>query len=168
MAQPQKRISRHIPLIELYSMFQLEYVCYKFREFLYERQCDKKKFNDIALKKKEKIESIAFRNRLPSIFNDAAAKEKYLNKFFNDNGLPNFQYRDDYQRKVKGYWDKMYFFKKGVNIKVKIGDQIEISEVQSIDAENNRVKCIVGGKLVEVSFDQVQRIIPSDFFDKFV
>lgn len=107
----EKRKSRSIPLMDYYEILQMEYLSYYFRNLDYERVEDKVKYSDFCKKKKESIEKLSFRNCFPSIFSDENTKEKYLKKFFNQFGIPNFTYRDDHQKEHLGFWDRVYYFK---------------------------------------------------------
>ncbi len=158
--------SRDIPLVELFSNLQLEYLSYKFRELLYEREQDIQKFHDICIKKREKIENLGFRNQHASIFSDKQKFDSYLSKFLNEWGLPNFCYRDDYQRKVKGHWDEVYYFSKGSLIKVKSENGIlDGTLIKFINATNIIVD--IGIKVhLTVSSDNVSRIISEDFINQ--
>ena len=122
--------TRVIPIGDFYTRLQLEYLCYKFRYFLYQRQFDKKKFADICQKKREKIDQIALENRLPSIFNDAGQRDRYLLKFFGQQGVPAFCYRDEYQSKVKGYWDIYYYFMEGSSVRFTDCDEVCLGRIQ--------------------------------------
>jgi hypothetical protein len=142
------------------------------REILYHRQEDKKKFNDICWKIKVKIENFGRRDCLPSIFTSDTFLQKYLDRFFNERGVPNFRYRDDYQRQVKGMWDKIYFFYKGTNVDVfMIQGGVEIIKsgiTNYVDVNNNQVKIIVDGVEVIADFYDIRRNFDSELLNTFV
>jgi hypothetical protein len=156
--------TRVIPISDFYTRLQLEYICYKFRSLIYQRVYDKKKFEDICQKKREKIDQIAFENCLPSIFNNEVQREKYLKKFFGEWGLPNFTYRDEYQQRVKGYWDIYYYFIQGSSVRLHLEKDIEIGKIISCDIKDQLITIQVEDKEVNKSFSDVSRIFPSDFF----
>ena len=116
--------TREISFPDYFTRKQIEWISYKFREKIYDREYEKVKFNDICNKIKKTIDDMCFKNQKASIFTSETVKEKYLNMFFNDFGIPNQQYRDEYQRKVKGMWDRIYFFKVGFPVKIKDSDRI--------------------------------------------
>jgi hypothetical protein len=156
--------TRVIPIGDFYTRLQLEYICYKFRELIYQRPFDKKKFTDICLKKKEKIDQIALENCLPSIFTNVEQQKRYLLKFFGQDGLPNFCYRDDYQSRVKGYWDVFYYFMCGSSIRFKKDSEIELGRVKECIINQKKVIIQMDNTLFERRFQEVTRIFPSNFY----
>ena len=53
-----------------------------------------------------------------SIFNDLDYRKKYLDLFFNEFGLPNFEYKDEQTRKITGHWDKFHYFRAGQEVEI--------------------------------------------------
>lgn len=156
---------RDIPLGDYYGRLQIEYICYKFREKVYVRKEDKKKFQDISKGKRNKIESISNKNNgLPSIFNDEGIRKWALEKFFNEWGLPNYQYRDDYQKNIgKGKWDKLYYFKKGTELKIKVGDKVKIGVSQYVHLDDQKVEVLSEGLTIQCSFYCCSRVLTENF-----
>jgi len=139
------------------------------RSFIYQRPFDKKKFTDICEKKRKKIDQIALENCLPSIFNNAEQQRKYLGRFFNKTGPPNFCYRDDYQSTVKGYWDLYYYFIKGASvdfIENTATGNVEIGRIKTCNINEKKLTIITSEDvIVEKNFNEVARIFSSDFFE---
>ena len=159
--------TRIIPISDFFTRLQVEYLCYKFRAMIYQRPFDKKKFMDICEQKKQKILQIALENCLPSIFNNEEQRRKYLNKFFNQSGCPNFCYRDEYQQRVKGYWDIVYYFVIGSSVRVNVKGSIELGRILSCNIKGRTLMIkMEDGKQKEVQFENATRIFPSDFYDK--
>lgn len=161
---PKNRI---IPISSFYSLLQLEYISYRFRALIYQRAFDCKKFQDICLKKKEKIDQIALENCLPSIFSNTGQQKKYLEKFFNECGPPNFLYRDDYQKQVKGYWDLYYYFIVGSSVRFTESEGVEIGRIESCSLKEKRLVIRTeDSKKFDKKFSEVIRIFPSDFYER--
>ena len=158
-------VNRRISLPDYFTQLQLEYISYKLRSLIYKRDLDISKFCSICKGKKEKIEQIAYRNKLPSIFSSESQKEKYLKRFFGDGGFPDFKYRDEYQEKVKGKWDKLYFFVEGGKVFHK-GEEgfFVINSTNYVQNFLTLGKCD-GGEMI-ANFDEVKRIFSEDFFKK--
>lgn len=163
-----KEKSRDIPISELYSILQIEYLGYFLRSKIY--KIYRKDFSDnykrIADQKKEKIEKISIRNNLPSIFTDKAIREKYLKAFLNESGLPNFTYKDDEVKDKMSKWDRNYYFFKGTSVSFKKDGKV----MWGIVSHNNKNKCIVSvedsdGNNHELHYDNIKRIFTSDYFD---
>lgn len=163
--EPKK--DRDIPITDFYTNLQLEYLSYYMRGKVYKRSEDLKKFADICEKKREKIEGLSRKNCLPNIFNNELYRERYINLFIGEFGLPQFQYRDDYQRKVKGMWDKKYYFDEGVNVKVNINDLVDVGVIVKNEHELNKatVRLSIDKKEVILLYDNIQRVFPERFFD---
>jgi len=159
-------VNRRICLSDFFSNLQMEYISYKVRALIYAREFDVQKFNAICSGKREKIEQIAYRNKLPSIFNSKQQQEKYIEKFFGQSGLPDFKYRDDYQTNVKGKWDNIYFFEKGKS--VFLIEEGVFGTIVKLNCSNNQVEVkIEGEETFKLSaIDNIRRIFSEDFFEK--
>jgi hypothetical protein len=142
-------------------------MCYRFRQLIYQRPFDKQKFADICLKKKEKIDQIALENCLPSIFKESGQQGRYLEKFFGQAGLPNFCYRDEYQSRVKGYWDIFYYFIEGSSVRLVKDDEVFIGRVKQCKINEKQVFVNVENQVATRSFNEVTRIFPSTFYSDF-
>lgn len=113
--------SRKLPINEFLKVLQLEYLSYVLRSLVYERPEFIKMSEEIAKKKKEKIENLAKKFRLLSIFDSKEAFILFLNRdFLQEFGLPKIQYGTNTERnKSVSYWDKYYIFKEGRKVTFK-------------------------------------------------
>jgi len=154
---------RTIPITDLFIQLQEEYICYWMRSKIYTRQEDVKKFNDICAKKREKIEQIATKNCAATIFNSLEKKDKYVKRVIGEGNFPNFHYRDSYQRKIKGYWDRYYYYGKGCIVETSKGKR---GILTFIDVKENvcRIKPAQGRSFME-ELGQVRRIFEPTFFE---
>lgn len=158
--------SRDIPITAYYTNLQLEYIGCKLRSEIYTRDFDKKKYSDICKGKKEKIENISTRNCLPSIFTSESSREKYIGKFFNEWGLPNFMHRDDHKRVVEGKWDQIYYFAEGVSVRIRTqkGD-VKMGRITDFDYKSKMVTVDCGDDVMICDSCNVARILSNDFFN---
>lgn len=157
--------SRVIPIGDYFSLLQSEYISYAFRRKTYKREEDIKKFREICEKKKEKIDSFSAKNCLPSIFNgDKVYLQKYLDKFLNEWGMPNFMYRDEYKKIVYSFWDVKYWLQKGTEVKFKTNDSIEFGVVVKIQDDTLIVRDS-NGTQYHVEVKNTARILTDDFLD---
>lgn len=108
----EKRKSRNIPIQDYISILQLEYLSYLVRSRIY-RSPFKEKYEEFCKKKQETIKTITLKVGRASIFTDEHIRDKYIEEFFNEKGLPNLQYRDDYQKSVLSIHDKKSYFSPG-------------------------------------------------------
>jgi len=159
--------SRHIPISEYYSILQLEYISFRLREAIYQKKYSEK-YKPYCEGKKEKIESIALQNCLPSIFNSETSREKYLGKFFNEFGLPNFTYKNEDSKEKMGKWDKYYYFSPGTSVKFKVEDSkdIQIGTIVSnlIEEESVVVKTIEKEEFT-LAYSKVARMLVESLFN---
>lgn len=157
--------SRNIPLTELYSQLQLEYLSYFLRSKIYCKDFAEN-YKNVCQVKKEKIEKMSSRNFLPSIFNDTVTRERYLEKFLNKTGTPEFTYRDEVIRFKMERWDRNYYFCKGTSVKLTVDSYTILGVVLS----NDKNLCILTlkdefGVDHVVHYNNVSRIFPEDYFD---
>ena len=157
--------SRDIPLSELYSHLQLEYISYFLRSKIYCRDFAEN-YRNVCGIKKEKIEKIATKNGLPSIFNDICCKERYLSKFFNQWGIPNFTYRDIEIEGKMGCWDRFYYFQRGCSVKFIVDDRVVLGYVTDND-KNTRIVSVLDDQNLsrDLYYDNVSRLFHADFFN---
>lgn len=96
---------------------QLEYLTQKLRSQIYHDERYSKVALDIATKKQSKIQELSVKFNLPCIFNKGYDIQSFVNKYFwNDRGLPNFQYKDEEQCRVQGNYDKWYLLYRGTTV----------------------------------------------------
>lgn len=158
--------SRNIPLSELYQLLQLEYISYFVRSKIYCRDFAEN-YAKICLRKRAKIENISQRNNLPSIFTDEVMKEKYISKFLNSSGIPNFTYKDQDIRNKMQRWDRHYYFNVGSSISMSREDE---SVFLGVVTFNDKDDCIVkvkddNNEIQEFHYNLISRILPDNFFN---
>jgi len=150
--------SRDLSLTDFYSILQREYISYFIRSQIYPPEYAKK-YTNYCICKKDKIEKIGIKNCLPSIFNMCTLKERYVDSFFNEYGLPNFEYRDENSVKIMGRYDKEYFFSEGTSIKVKTDKGVEITVVLKNLFNINKVITEINGETRQYNYEFISRII---------
>lgn len=156
--------SRDLPLSDLYSCLQLEFLSYFMRGKTYCKEFAEN-YRKVCIVKKEKIDKISSKNNLPSIFNDQHAKQRYLDKFLNPQGIPNFTYKDEDIREKMSCWDRHYFFQKGCSVKFIDGEDVLIGQVIHND-KNSSIVCIMDENKVEreLHYNNISRLFPDDYF----
>lgn len=157
--------SRDISLTELYSVLQNEYISYFLRKKLYCKEFSIN-YETVCRQKQEKIEKISLKNSLPSIFNDEEMKERYLTRFLNETGAPNFTYKDEVIKNKMERWDNYYYFAKGSSVKFLVNDKIMLGVVAHNDKDNRTVlvKDEIG-KEHSLHYLNITRLFPQDFFE---
>jgi hypothetical protein len=157
--------SRDIPLADLYSNLQLEYISYFLRSKTYRRDFSIS-YKEVCRVKKEKIDKISSRNNLPSIFNDEDAKKRYLDKFFNETGIPNFTYKDIEIRDKMSCWDKYYYFQRGSSVRFNDNSVVLIGQITKNDKDNSIVSIVDENNTErEFHYNNISRIFSENFFN---
>lgn len=158
--------TRTIPLSEYFSILQLEWLSYKFRELLYERDFDKQQFSRFCKQKREIIEGVARKNCLPCIFDSRSQAEKYIRVFLNENKtFPQFQYRDEHQVKHKGFWDKVYYYKTGCEFTYLFSNEVCVLQNVNVKLQEALVS-VSQNNVFLVPLDKIIRIFDSNFIQK--
>lgn len=157
--------SRDISLTELYSNLQTEFLSYYLRKKLYCKNFSEN-YSIVCDQKKEKIEKISAKNNLPSIFNDGSVKERFLSKFLNETGAPNFSYKDEDIKKKMSRWDKWYYFTKGTSVKF-VNDGKTILGVIVANDKDSQIVTIKDefNEEVDLHYSSITRLFPQDFFN---
>jgi hypothetical protein len=86
--------TRNLSVAEYFLQLQKEYLTAEFRRKIYFNPKDKAYYQKVMGFKKEKIESIAKRNRLKSIFNDNVTLSEIQRELFTLDGKPKFDMTD--------------------------------------------------------------------------
>jgi hypothetical protein len=156
--------SRDLSLVDFYSILQREYISYFVRSKIYPKEYAKK-YENYCICKKDKIDKIGIKNCLPSIFNMVSLREKYFDDFFNDYGLPNFEYRDEISIKIMGRYDKEYFFSEGTSIKIKTDKEIVLSTVIKNLSNTHKVIAEAHGEVKPFGYEFISRIISDNLIN---
>lgn len=87
----ERKKTRNLSIAEYFLQLQREYLIADFRRKIYFNPKDKSYYQRVMGYKKEKIESIAKRNRLKSIFDDESTLEEIKGELFASDGKPKFE-----------------------------------------------------------------------------
>lgn len=83
--------TRNLSVSEYFEVIQKEYLIANFRKKIYYNPKDKKYYEKVMRFKRQKIEDIAKRNNLLSIFNSEDKMNEIRNELFDKLGKPKFQ-----------------------------------------------------------------------------
>lgn len=100
---------------EFIYKLQMEYLTHKLRSLVYRKAKYVKLSEDMATKKKEKIQALGVKFGIPTMF-DTGVAEFVRGHFWNERGLPNFSYKDAEQERVQGNYDAWYLLYRGTII----------------------------------------------------
>lgn len=151
--------SRNLSVFELFEILQQEYIVCELRTKINPIQVHKQYWQDIAEKKKQKIDNIANRNKIPSIFTSTSVREYYEKQIIRDIGYPNFIYRDESQRARQEEWDLKHYYHIGKEVKYIVKKQMKIGKLVDRNFELKKVWIEIQGIVEEISMETVTRIL---------
>jgi hypothetical protein len=126
--------SRHQSLYDFMECLQLEYITVELRSKIYPSASDKKYYRKVMGYKMEKIQDIALRNDLPTIFNSEEKKREIYEKTYSKFGVPAFAYKDQEDKDKFIEQDLLNYFAVGSEVRVCKGDNaIEIAVIADND-----------------------------------
>jgi hypothetical protein len=123
--------SRSLTVYQFFQMLQVEWLVADLRSRIYPKAKDKEYWNKVKEGKKKKIEGIADKNHLPTIFTDEEMKRIFELKIYNDKGIANFHYKDEAQREAQEPLDLTYYYSKGTEVRFDIFGEQKIGIVKS-------------------------------------
>ena len=110
------RISRESSHRDFLMKLQLEYLTQRLRSFIYKDDYARVA-SDISVKKREKIEELGAKFGIETIFSPEVNVRDFVEKnFWNPFGLPNFQYKDEEQKRIQHNYDCWYIFYRGSKV----------------------------------------------------
>lgn len=133
---------------------QLEYLTQRLRYLTYRDE----KYKDFALKVAEnkviKIQSVGEKFGLETIFSGVPVQDFVKRYFWNEYGLPNFQYRDEAQRGVQWNYDAWYILFRGTEV-VCSG---QLCYIKKNNPKLEQVEIFDGLSTVEKAYSEIQLI----------
>lgn len=129
--------TRHLSLYDFFEALQLEYLTAELRRRIYTKINDKQYYTKVMLFKKQKINDIATRNGLPSIFTSEDVRSSLYRTVCPDQGLPNFVYRDEQERAKMFDRDVANYYAKGTEVKVFMDEKVIIGEIYDVNLEKD-------------------------------
>lgn len=91
----EKNVTRHLSVAEYFQQVQKEYLIADFRRKIYYSPKDKEYWTRVCGYKKSRIDKIAERNKLHSIFNSEEKLNELRHELFDNFGKPKFVMNND-------------------------------------------------------------------------
>ena len=158
----QKSIkSRHQRTLDFFNSLQLEYIQADIRTKIYPRLKDKAFWAKVKSGKKETIDKLADRNRIPSIFTDESMMKDFESKVYRDQSYPLFTYKDEKNKQEQEFYDLKYYYYSGSDVRVSEYGEQKIGRISKefIPFVHNAVTVSVNGKETQYSISSVTRIL---------
>jgi len=149
--------SRNISILDYFNTLQLEYFCAELRSKIYTGSADKEYWKTIMAHKKNKIQDIAERNKLKSIFSDNVEYQRIFDSVMHY-GIPSFTYRDEYQKRKLEKRDMYFYFKPGSDVKFINGSEFT-GKIKYYDLENKTIQIEYELGSINIKIEYVCRII---------
>ena len=154
--------NKELTLFDYFEQLQMEYLSYKLRESIYNKEEFSKQSKDIAEKKKEKIINLSQRLGVLSVCDCFHIYEIYVRKFIQSYGLPLLQYNDNQQSLI--YWDRISLFKEGESVEFIDGEEYfivkNLPKLSSVIIQNSEreIQC-------PYHYISIEQMLLSIFFD---
>jgi hypothetical protein len=113
-----KEKTRNLSTFDYLEVLSSEYVVAQIRNKIYPHSKDKAYYKRTMDHKKAKIEDIASRNTLPTLFNDAKVKAAMYARIIPATGLPNFGYKNEEVRAELEAKDVANYYSQDAEVKV--------------------------------------------------
>lgn len=157
--ETKKTKTRDLSIFDYYNQLQLEYIVLELRKKIYPSLSDQAYYQRVMTQKAEKINDIALKNYLPSIFSDKQIKKHKYAEVYNEFGLPNFFYKDEEHKHKYSLLDKKYYFLPESEVRVVLDGELKIGKISSVDFNKEKAIVIVEDDKFEVTLNHIARIL---------
>jgi hypothetical protein len=126
-----KSKSRNQSTFEFFEMLQIECLVAELRIKIYPKLKDKEYWKKKVYEgKKATILDIANRNRLPTIFDDDQLEQALKQRIYRADSYPIFVYRDENHRNNQEYYDLLYYYNKGSEVRFEYFGEVKVGRVK--------------------------------------
>lgn len=154
-------MERKLSTYQYFEILQVEWLVADLRCRIYSDDKDRTYWNKVREGKKAKINNIADKNRLPTIFTDEELKRDLENRIFNDYSYPNFHYKDENQKKSQGYWDLLHYYSKDTEVRYELLGEVKVGKVVDYTPFDHeiRIQCIHSSNIEIAPVSKTVRIL---------
>ena len=151
--------SRPLSPYQFFEIVQIEYICAILRARIYKAKKDKEFWNKVADGKKVKIEEIADRNGLPSIFTDSDLSDTLTKRVYVESGSPCFIYRNDQHRLEQEYYDLFYYYNPGKEVRFLFDSEMVVGIVDEYKVFGTTIRIKYKDGVLTLPTNQVMRVL---------
>ena len=155
----KKEKSRHQSPFQYFESLQLEWFCADLRAKIYPKLKDKEFWKKVREGKKITILDIARRNCLPSIFDDDQLEQALRQRIYRPDSFPNFIYKNPEDQMNKEYYDMMYYYNSGSEVRIEVFGEMKIGFVKEYKPFDKNVSIIIDGNEEKMPLSKVTRIL---------
>lgn len=154
-------MERKLSTYQYFEILQVEWLVSDLRCRIYQNEKDKGYWRRVREGKRVKIESIAEKNRLPTIFSDDDLKRDLENRIYNDYSYPNFHYKDEVHRQSQGYWDLLNYYSKDSEVRYEFCDEVKVGKIVDYTpfAKEIRIQCVKTNDIETALVSKTVRIL---------
>jgi hypothetical protein len=155
------RKNRDLSPLELFNALQEEWFLAYLRYRIYADKKQKFYNKKLMTFKEEKINDIAAKNRLDTIFTSSEVKLRVRNKVFGERGFPDIRYKNNADRDALEFTDKANYYMKNEEVRVDEGGKYMVGNIIGFNIVNDivTVKELGSERVDDFPITQVQRII---------
>lgn len=161
-----QRKSREQKFSEFFETLQLEYIVAELRSIIYPEGSRRDKSLEIMKAKKEKIQDIAIRNQMETIFPDIflgcnklfnqKLKERLYSYVYPEFGFPNFIYRDEEHKGQLDWFDFKHYYKRGEEFEV---NGVGVGVLQDVNKESDSFYIKFNDEVLTFTSNEIKRVI---------
>lgn len=159
MEQVKRPKSRNLSTFQFFEILQIEWLVADLRSRIAVKLKDKEHWKNVKEGKKQTIEAIGDRNQLPTIFTDSDFKASLEKRIYTPNTHPNFHYKDESHKQLQGYWDMLYYYKVGVEVRFERFGEICVGKVKSFQPLSTQIEIDYNEESLKLPISEVSRIL---------
>lgn len=154
-------MERKLSTYQFFEILQVEWLIADLRCRIYNDDKDRAYWGRVREGKKAKINNIADKNKLPTIFTDEELCRDLEKRIYNDYSYPNFFYKDENQKKSQGYWDLLHYYSKDREVRYEHLGEVKIGKVVDYTPFDHeiRVQCLKTSNVEIVAVTKTVRIL---------
>lgn len=151
---------RSLSVLEYLEVLQREYLVADLRRRIYPKPKDKNYFTRVMDRKRKRIEDIASRNKIPTIFSSDQEMDRVREDVYGPNGYPQFTYRDLEEEQELKYKDFKYYYRTNSDVRIQVDDQVLIGKlIDFVDENIVEVKVRKEENSRNVALEHITRIL---------
>lgn len=159
MNQEETKESRKLSTYQYFEVLQIEWLVADLRCRIFTNEKDKAYWRKVREGKKAKIESIADKNRLPTIFSDDDLRREMDNRIYNEFTYPNFHYKDESHKQTQGYWDLMNYYSKSSEVRFDHCGEVRVGAVIDYSPFSLEIRVESKGEILVIPVHKTMRIL---------
>lgn len=156
--EQKKQSTKKLSVYELFQILQIEWIVADLRARIYPNDI-KPYWNRVKEGKKKRINDIAEKNSLPTIFTDEEMKRILEKKVYQPQGIPVFRYTDIEHEKMQQPLDLIYYYSKDATVRFEEFGIQKVGKIKSFVPPNDYCMVEYEDKTQKMLLSEVTRIL---------